>query len=92
MKINLNKEDQVEAEAEPSDSFLTFGGEYWDGEYHFQDYGLDLGSVSIYHVKPKQYMSLGLSIINHLMTNGYDFSVGKDYNGAYIKDATIYRN
>ncbi len=90
MKITTENGD-IHALAEPSDSFTTFGGEYWDGEYHFQEYGLELGDIPIYQISPKQMMDLGLGIINHLMTNGYDFKIGADVNGLYIKDDTIYR-
>ena len=87
---NREQSGQIEASAEPADSFTTFGGEYWDNDYKFAEYGLDLGDIAVFNVSPKQYMALGLTIVNHLMTNGYDFEIDKDVNGSFLKESTIY--
>ena len=73
-------------DAEPSDSFGTFGGEYYqdDGSL-YSEFGLDLENVSIYNISRQQIQALGLTIINHLMVGGYDFEFGKDENGKYLK-------
>lgn len=73
-------------DAEPSDSFGTFGGEYYqdDGSL-YSEFGLDLENVSISNVSGQQLQALGLTIINHLLICGYDFEFGKDENGKYLK-------
>lgn len=75
----------INCRTEPSDSFCTFGGEYWVDDDHYGEYGLDCGEVCFYYLSPSQYKSLGLQIINHLMANGHDFEIGKDVNGAFLK-------
>jgi hypothetical protein len=88
MKIQDNREEngEISCQVEESDSFLTFGGEYWDGDLHFQEYGLDCGDVSFYGLSPSQYKSLGMQIINHLLINGHSFEIGRDHNGEYLKE------
>ena len=87
MKIIDNRQisGQIEVIVEPCDQFSTFGGEYWDRDYQFVDYGLDLGDVAFYSISAKQMKHLGLAIINHLMTCGHDFEIAKDHNGEYLR-------
>lgn len=87
MKIldNRQQSGQIEATVEHDDQFSTFGGEYWDDNYQFVDYGLDLGDVSFSSISAKQMKHLGLAIINHLITCGHDFEIAKDHNGEYLR-------
>jgi len=86
MKINISPTSgDITIFAESSDSFNSFGGEYWDDISHYAEYGLDLGDISINSISPKQFKQLAISMINHLMINGHDFSIGDDVNGSYIR-------
>jgi hypothetical protein len=87
MKIK-QYDGELYASAEPNDSFSSFGGEYWDGEYKFEDYGLDFGVISIDNLSPKQYKRLAVEMVNHLLTNGYSFEIAdsKDGNGKYLRE------
>jgi len=70
------------------DGFInTFGGEYWDDDYQFSDYGVQLGNLSISKLTPEEFKDLGIKIINHLMSNGHGFEIRNDRNGngEYLK-------
>lgn len=87
MKIEI-QDGEIFASAELSDSFSSFGGEFWDGYYEFTDYGLDFGGISIFNISPEQYKGLALEMINHLLINGYRFELrdDKDGNGEYLAE------
>ncbi len=87
MKIEVQY-GEIFAYAESSDSFSSFGGEYWDDDYKFVDYGLDFGGISISNISSEQYKSLAISMINHLLINGYSFELrdNKDGNGEYLAE------
>lgn len=80
----------------PSDDVQVFGGEYtlYDTEEDPYDDMVDYGigfdgedqSIHISQLTREQYLSLGLHIINHLMTNGQSFIIGdcRDGNGEYL--------
>jgi hypothetical protein len=87
VKIEI-QDGEISAYAESSDSFSSFGGEYWDDDYKFADYGLDLGDISISNISPEQYKGLALEMINHLLINGYRFELrdNKDGNGEYLAE------
>lgn len=73
-------------DADPSDILTTFGGEYYQDDNNlYSEFGLDLGDISIYNISRLQIQKLGVEIINHLLTCGYDFEFGKDENGKYLK-------
>ena len=88
MNIQDNRPEngEISVTCEPSDQFSTFGGEYWDNDYEFAEYGLDMGDVCFYNVSPLQYKSLGISIISHLMTNGHSFEIVSDHNGEFLRE------
>ena len=90
MKIQLIHQDSENTSdyifnAEPTDSFGTFGGEYSIDNYTYSEFGLDLEDVSIHNVSKKQIQGLGVAIINHLLICGYDFEFMYDENGKYLK-------
>lgn len=87
MKIE-SQYGEIFAHAEPSDSFSSFGGEFWDGYYEFKDYGLDLGDISINNLSPEQFKGLAIEMINHLLINGYSFEIcnDKNGNGEYLRE------
>lgn len=88
MEINDEREQHghISCRADSSDDFSTFGGEYWIDDDHYCDYGLDCNDVVFYGLNARQYKNLGLAIINHLMVNGYDFEIGRDHNGDYLRE------
>jgi hypothetical protein len=78
---------KYDIELSEDDTFIqTFGGECHIDGYDFKDYGIQIGAVTVTQLNPKQYMDLGVSIINHLMINGHYFKIlnDKDGNGDYI--------
>jgi hypothetical protein len=87
MKIEF-QDGEIFAYAESSDSFSSFGGEYWDDDYKFVDYGLDFGDILISNISSEQYKGLALEMINHLLINGYSFELrdNKDGNGKHIQE------
>ena len=65
-------------ELEKEDFIGTYGGEGWlDHDYHFAEYGIQLGDVSIEEITPKQMIRLAQVIVDHLLINGHRFEIQK---------------
>lgn len=86
MRIYL-EEELISGEFYEVDHLQTFGGEFWDDDFHFQEYGISLGGLTITSLPPETIKELGVQIINHLMLNGHDFEIRNDKNGngEYLK-------
>jgi hypothetical protein len=71
-----------------SDTTSTFGGEADLDGYDIKEYGLNIGDISIHSISPEQFKHLAVNMINHLMNNGHNFVIDRDYNGYFVKDIT----
>jgi hypothetical protein len=80
------KDQEITGRIESSDSIGSFGGEFWDDDYHHESYGLQFEDIMITDLKGEQYKTLAISMINHLFANGYDFAVDRDVNGYYLRE------
>ena len=51
----------------------TFGGEMEDDSGRVDDYGFDLGALTVHGIKGVEFAKLVASAVNHLMLNGHRF-------------------
>ena len=82
MKVLLDENDGVEMNI--GDFINVYGGEYWDDDYQFSDYGIQLGDLTIANLTPQELKQIGLGIINSLLINGHQFELGRHQDGQYI--------
>lgn len=68
-------------EIEDSSCINTFGGEDSHKDYSFAEYGIQIGDLTISEITPEQMKTLGVAIINHLLSNGHDFEFYNDNQG-----------
>lgn len=59
----------------PGDHVATFGGESYIDGIVFDDYGIQIGSISIHNVKPHQMIGLACAMVDHLLLNGHRFEL-----------------
>lgn len=88
MRIYFNFDGEIKSgEFYEVDHLQTFGGEFWDDDFHFQDYGIALGDLTITSLSPETMKKLGVEIINHLIINGHRFEIrnSTEGNGEYLK-------
>lgn len=79
MKVTISENDTCEIEI---GSFINvYGGEAWVDDFEIREYGIQLGDLSLCELTPEEYKSLGIQIINHLMSNGHNFEIRNDRNG-----------
>jgi hypothetical protein len=60
-----------------SETLTTFGGEGAERDGTWDEYGLDLGQVSVHGVTPAQAIRLACTLVDHLVRNGHDFELRK---------------
>lgn len=54
------------------DNFINiFGGESWREDTYLDDYGIQIGDVSIYDLSSEVMKELARQIVNHLLLNGH---------------------
>lgn len=89
IEVDLNAEGgyiEYICEMQPGDTSSTYGGEaYFDG-YEIREYGLIIGDVTIHSITPEQFKKLAISMMNHLMNNGHDFTIDRNHEGYFVKD------
>lgn len=52
----------------------TFGGQGWlDSEWYVDEYGIQLGDVSVHGISSSLMIHLAVAMVNHLRTNGHEF-------------------
>ena len=66
--IDLKSDDRFEQ---------TFGGEQWIDDDFINDYGFQLGNLSVCNVKGVELARFATAAINHLMLNGHRFEFVK---------------
>ena len=64
-------------ELKPDDTIYTHGGEAIIDDLVFDDYGICLGEISIYNIKPNQMIHLAQVIVDHLLINRHEFEIQK---------------
>ena len=57
----------------PDENLSVFGGEYWDDDICYDDYGINFEQCSIFGIKSNQMIYLTCQMVNHLMANGHNF-------------------
>lgn len=65
--------DEHNYRLEGNEILYTFGGEYWDGDICYNDYGIDFEKCSIFGINSNQMKFLACQMVNHLMANGHKF-------------------
>ena len=53
----------------------SHGGQYWDGDYHHDDFGICINELSISGLTGKDFSKLAVEMVNHLITNGYRYKL-----------------
>ena len=76
---NDNQEDKTHFSLEVTDHPYSFGRESNIDGFHFDEYGIDFGPVSVGNIKPKQMIELTKSLVNHLILNGYSFEIKRTH-------------
>ena len=57
----------------------TFGGQGWlDSEWYVDEYGIQLGDVSVHNIPSSLMIHLAIAMVNHLRTNGHEFEFVPD--------------
>lgn len=56
----------------------TYGGEHWSDGYHFDDFGIQLGDISIDGFTKTEFERLTVIMIDHLIANGTRFEINRD--------------
>jgi len=65
--INLSDDDQ---------SFVSsFGGESWDGDFEWSEYGIQIADLSVSGLTPETTKRLAMTLTNHLILNGHRFDI-----------------
>ena len=59
--------------------YQTFGGQVWlDSDWYIDEYGFQLGDVSIHKVPSSLMIHLACEMVNHLRANGHEFGFVDD--------------
>lgn len=59
--------------------FQTFGGQAWlDSDWYVDEYGIQLGAVSVYEIPSSLMIHLAVEMVNHLRANGHEFEFVAD--------------
>lgn len=77
IKDYLENNETDNYELKPDDPIYTHGGEAWVDDLKFDDYGICIGDVSIYNIKPNQMIHLAQVIVDHLLINRHRFEIQK---------------
>ena len=57
----------------------TFGGEGWlDRDWYVDEYGIQLGDVSVHGIPSSLMIHLAVEMVNHLRANGHEFEFVAD--------------
>ena len=69
INLNINHDDFVS----------TSGGECWiDRDYYLDEYGIQIGGLSISGIPPNLMCKLACAMVNHLQANGHEFEFVQD--------------
>jgi hypothetical protein len=71
----ISSRDDASVSLDGSETLTTFGGEGADRDGTWDEYGLDLGQVSVHGVTPAQAIQLAGTLVDHLVRNGHDFEL-----------------
>jgi len=58
----------------------TYGGEYTDRDIEWDEYGIQIGDLSISDIPASAMKILAITMVNHLMLNGHDFEFASQHD------------
>ena len=82
---------KISFESPPNIYIQTYGGETWIDNQEFNDYGIQIGDLSISGLTGDDMEKLAIEMVNHLMINGHRFKIEKsekDQDVPYIFTST----
>ena len=85
MIIDFDDGEAWIAFVQPTKMASTYGGNYWIDDYEHDEWGIQFDELSIGGLKAENMVQLGISIISHLMTNGYRFEIMDTQDGGELK-------
>ena len=80
MRAHIHKEGSEDFDIDPY-NISTYGGEGWIDDFFLDEYGIQIGDLSISEITSKRMKELGVCIINHLLANGHLFEFYNDNQG-----------